>query len=264
VTYDDLVAAYRRCAPIATVEEYGRVVEAGRDWPLLRLTTPGERVLLITSGFHGEEPCGPITLANYLPALIEEARGLGLGLRVYPCINPSGFEVRARYNASGEKPNNDFLRYELAPGVWRGELRAGESFVRWVPFDGGPQETRALQRELPRWPVPVAALDIHQDRYLGGTQVYAYTFGDAAPFRPLIVASGAHAHVATNTQVDEYARTDADGLIPLHDGSVTDYFHRLGVKWTACLETTTLTSAEACDAINLIWIRGFMRLAADG
>jgi hypothetical protein len=38
-----------------------------------------------------------------------------VGLRIYPCINPSGFEAHIRYNLAGERPNNDFLRYETEP-----------------------------------------------------------------------------------------------------------------------------------------------------
>jgi predicted deacylase len=262
VNFETALARYRACADLAEVTEYGSVLEGGRTYPLIRLTTPGERMLVVTSGFHGEEPAGPITLALHLPALMTEARRRGVGLRIYPCINPSGFEARTRYNQSGERPNNDFLRYELTPGVWRGELRPGETFLRHAPFDGGPKETRALQAELKRWPAPAAALDIHQDRYVPGRLTYAYTFGGKSAYRPMMRAASAYAPVATNATVDEFAYSDADGLIELHDGSVTDYFHQLGVPYVACLETTTHTPLEACDEINLIWLRGFIDLAA--
>nr|WP_153868177.1 MULTISPECIES: hypothetical protein [Myxococcaceae] len=248
----------------AEVSEYGRVRERGRDYPLLRLTVPGERWLVITSGFHGEEPAGPLTLLEHFAEVAAYARERRVGLKVYPCINPSGFEAGTRYNASGEKPNNDFLRYEVQPGVWKGELYGADQPLRHVLYDGGPQETRAVRTEIARLPAPAAALDIHQDNYLGGVCTYAYTFGDKGAYRPLMRAASAHARVMGGERVDEHNVADADGLVEFHDGSVTDYFMRLGVPYAAALETTTATPLAACHAVNLVWIRGFIDLAARG
>lgn len=262
--YQEYARRIRGYADIAEVNEYARVVEGGVEYPLFRLTLPGDRWLVITSGFHGEEPAGPLTLCQYFEDIAVYARERRVGLRVYPCINPSGFEDGTRYNRSGEKPNNDFLRYETAPGMWKGELTRGESFLRWALYDGGPKETRAVRADIARYPAPNAALDIHQDNYLPGAATYAYTFGDKTPFRRYMEAAGAHARVIRNEKVDEVNRTDPDGLIEYNDGSVTDFFVRSGVPFAAALETTTATPLEACHAINLIWIRGFIDLAARG
>lgn len=264
VDFRDYSARVREWNLLGDLVEYGRVAENGRDYPLLRLTVPGERWLTITSGFHGDEQSGPLTLLEYMPAIAEVARSRGVGLRVYPCINPSGFEAHTRYNASGERPNNDLLRYEISPGVWVGELRAGQQYLRWKPHAAGPKETRELIADLERFPAPHAALDIHQDRWLQGRHVYAYTFGDRRAYRPLVARSAALARVAANTIVDDAsgARTDAEGLIEYNDGSVTDYFLRRGVPWEAALETTVDNPLEVCARINLLWIRGFIELAA--
>jgi hypothetical protein len=249
---------------LADVAEYGRVLEAGKEYPLFRLTVPGSRWLVITAGFHGEEPAGPLTLMESFAEIAAYARERDVGLRVYPCINPSGFEAGTRYNRSGEKPNNDFLRYEVAPGRWKDDLLRGETFLRWVLYDGGPKETRAVREDIVRFPAPAAALDIHQDNYLGMDATYAYVFGDPAAYRPMVEAVVAHATVIRNRPVDEHHYADADGLIEAHDGSVTDYFMRVGVPYTAALETTTRTPLPSCHAVNLIWIRGFIDLATRG
>lgn len=262
--YDEYARRIRGHAQLAEVNEYARVVEGGVEYPLFRLTTPGDRWLVITSGFHGEEPAGPLTLCHHFADIAAYARERGVGLRVYPCINPSGFVDGTRYNRSGEKPNNDFMRYETAPGEWKGELTHDEPFLRWALYEGGPKETRAVRSDIARYPAPAAALDIHQDNYLPGAATYAYTFGDKDAYRPLMKAASAYAQVIRNEKVDEGNRTDSDGLIEYHDGSVTDYFMRLGVPYTTALETTTRTPLEACHAINLIWIRGFIDLAARG
>lgn len=260
--YDDFVRRLRALESGAEIATYGSVVEGGRGYPLLRVDVPGDRALLVTTGFHGEEQAGPLTILEHLPDLVRWARELGVGLRIYPCVNPSGFEAGTRYNRSGVGPNNDFLRYEVAPGRWVGELAPGQRFTTWAEFTEGPAETRALRRDLAGLPAPRAALDIHQDRYLAGSFHYAYVFGAPEPYRAIVERCVRHAPAATGYAVDERHRTDADGLVESHDGSVTDLFFRRGTRYLAALETTTGTPLAGCHEINRIWIRGFLELAA--
>ena len=257
--YSDRLLAHSRIAEISTFAE---VEEDGRRYPLHEILIEGDPWLVITSGFHGEERSGPLTIAEHLPEIAAWARARRVGLRIYPCLNPSGFEAGRRYNASGEKPNNDFLRDEIAPGVWKGELEPGEAFLRWELFREGPKETRAIRARLEASPAPAAALDIHQDHHLRGPLFYAYTFGDPAAYRPIVEVSRAHGTLAARTPVDGVRATDDDGLIALNDGSVTDYYFRRGVRHAAALETTTQMPLPASAAINLVWILGFVELAA--
>ena len=190
-------------------------------------------------------------------------------LRALPASESSGFEAHVRYNLSGERPNNDFLRYELSPGVWRGELLHGEKFLRVVPaVDGLPKETAALARELDRLPLPAAALDLHQDNFIHGDLFYAYVFGALAAYRPLMARAGALVPVLRSSIVDSGhepgsdVRADPEGFIICPDGSITDRYHRAGVPYVAAIQTTTETPAALADEINMIWIRGFIDLAA--
>ncbi|MFZ5470989.1 MAG: M14 family zinc carboxypeptidase [Myxococcota bacterium] len=260
--YTQYLQTLRSHGAAAEVDEYAQVQENGRTYPLIRVTVAGEPKVVITAGFHGEEPAGPLTLAHHLSAICAYARRQGVGLLMFPCINPSGFEAGTRYNASGERPNNDFLRYEVSPGQWKGELVDGEPFLRWQLFDGGPKETKAVRTELERHPVPMAALDLHQDNYLGRPAAYAYVFGDAGHYSPLMKRTSQHAKIAMRWGVDDHHKTDALGMVRYHDGSITDYFLRRGVPYTAALETTTKTALDACHRINLTWIEGFIDLAA--
>ncbi len=257
-------------APAETFR-YGTVVEDGRSFELCGLRSPGARTVLVTAGFHGDEKAGPLTLLAHTAEIVDYAAARGVGLAIYPCVNPSGFEAHVRYNVSGERPNNDFLRYEIAPGVWRGELREGEKFLRVVPaVDGLPKETAALARELDRAPLPAAALDLHQDNFIHGDLFYAYVFGDLAAYRPLMARAGALVPVLRSSIVDSGhepgsdVHADAEGFIICPDGSITDRYHRAGVPHVAAIETTTETPAVLADEINLIWIRGFIDLAAAG
>jgi DNA-3-methyladenine glycosylase I len=190
----------------AAVHAFAQVLEGGRSYPLLAASTPGARTLLITSGFHGDETAGPVTLLEHFAEIVAYARERGVGLQVYPCLNPSGFEDGTRYNRSQESPNNDFLRYEIEPGVWVGELTDGQDFLRHCVFTRGPKETRALVAELERQPAPAAALDIHQDPYLGGAQSYAYTFGESRPLHSMLAATAGLVPLAAATQVDDRRR----------------------------------------------------------
>jgi hypothetical protein len=268
--FADYAARWREQTPApAEAFDYGEVQEGGRPYALLGLRSPGARTVVITAGFHGDEKAGPLTLLEHAPEIVEYAVARDVGLRIYPCINPSGFEAHTRYNVSGERPNNDFMRYETAPGVWRGELRDGEAFSQVVAHtDGVPKETAALARELDRDPLPDAALDLHQDNFIHGALFYAYVFGERSGYRPLVARSGALIPILRSSIVDSGhepgsdVRSDAEGLIVCHDGSVTDRFHRAGVRHTAAIETTTETPGALADQINLIWIRGFIDLAA--
>jgi len=272
VLFRDYVARWNASVPApAEAFCYGTVVEDGRPFDLVGLRSPGARTVLITAGFHGDEKAGPLTLLEHAAEIVDYAAARGVGLLIYPCINPSGFEAHTRYNVSGERPNNDFLRYEIAPGVWRGELRDGERFSRIVPaVDGLPKETVALARELDRAPLPAASLDLHQDNFIHGSLFYAYVFGDLASYRPLMARAGSLVPVLRSSIVDSGyepgsdVRADAEGFIICPDGSITDRFHRAGVPYVAAIETTTETPAPMADEINLIWIRGFIDLCAAG
>ena len=264
VDYFEYLSLLRKDLSGAQEETYGTVEERGRAYPLLKLTVPGHRELVVTAGFHGEEPAGPLTLAQHLAEVIDYARSRQVALRLYPCVNPSGFEAGTRYNASGERPNNDFLRYEVSPGTWVDTLRGHTRFERWRLHDAGPKETVALRQELARAPAPNAALDIHQDHYLPAALTYAYTFGPPQPYASLFASVERVCTVARNYTVDEHNRTDEHGLIVFHDGSVTDYYWRRGVPYTAALETTTQTPMGVCHHVNLTWLKGFIDLAAQG
>jgi hypothetical protein len=234
----------------------------GGPYPLLRLDLPGPRRLLLTAGFHGEEPAGPLTVLEHLPEILDRARSKGIGLTIYPCVNPSGFEDGTRYNRSGEKPNNDFMRYELADGTVKGELAPDETFTRWRLSEGGPKETQAIRADVHQTWNYVAALDVHQDRWVQSPHVYAYVQRDQTDYLPLIRASGQILPPLRESKLDELYNTDPHGLTYGPDGSITDYASRRGARWAATLETTTISPMADCHRVNMIWIRGFIDLAA--
>ena len=129
--YQDFASRFSRHADLLDVRAFAEVVEGSDRYPLLVGQSVGRKSLLITAGFHGDEIAGPLTLLNHLPEILAYATARDVGLRIYPCLNPSGFTDGTRYNRQGESPNNDFLRYEIAPGEWVGELAYGQRFSRY-------------------------------------------------------------------------------------------------------------------------------------
>lgn len=246
------------------VREYATVDHEGRRYPLLMAEVAGhpEHHLVITAGFHGDEIAGPLTLLSHWPSVVGWARERDVRLTVFPCVNPSGFEAATRYNVAEEAPNNDFLRYETAPGEWSDVLEPGRTPLSHALFRESPRETRALLAALEELATPAAALDIHQDPWTEGDWAYAYTFGPPEAYRPLIARTEPILPVARRREVDDDIYTDDDGLIVLHDGSVTDYFHRRGTPFAVALETTTAAPLTRCHAVNLVWLEGLIALAA--
>ena len=57
-------------------------------------------------------------------------------------------------------------------------------------------------------------------------------------------------------------RTDHNGFIVRHDGTLCDLFHRIGVPYSVTPETTIATPMDVACRINLEWIFGLMGLAA--
>jgi hypothetical protein len=272
--FDSLSDGARRAGLGVTL--YGEQRFGEQRFPLVFLSSDeasdeasdeGSRTLLVTAGFHGDEPAGSLALVRHLTELAQAARACDVRLLLVPCVNPSGLAAGTRYNQAGERPNNDFLRYELSPGVWRGELRDGEQAINIVPSVAAAQETRALRALLDGMPAPDAALDLHQDPFLTGGFTYAYVFGDRARYwriaRHGIAPPLAGVRIASGYAGDHPGVvTDEDGLAELHDGSVSDYLWRRGCPAVACLETTTdLPPAQAIE-VCLAWINGFLEIAS--
>lgn len=81
------------------------------DDELLFWTRPAQRgsgaTVFLSAGIHGDEPCGPLALLEYLRSspLSDEFEWV-----VAPVLNPSGLRAGTRENADGIDLNRDFLR----------------------------------------------------------------------------------------------------------------------------------------------------------
>lgn len=127
--YQELIDRFRKKG--LKLISYGLVKE-NKIYRLYKIVVDSnsKKTLIITSGFHGEEYNGPISLLQIIDKVIDYAKSKKVNLIIYPCINPSGFDLRQRYNASNEIPNNDFLRYEIKKGMWTSIIRPKQEFLK--------------------------------------------------------------------------------------------------------------------------------------
>lgn len=277
---------------------YPLVHEAG-TWELLRIASaeigPDDRVVVIRGTIHGDEVAGALTVLNHLDELVDEVHGRGLKLVVYPLGNPSGFDRGIRYDADHHvgEGNNDFLRYVLDDGSVTGEIGVGGSFNRWMLADEPelgidlPAETRLMLELVRRDPNEqvVAAFDLHQDLVTEGLppRAYHYAFGDLSRYDAIVrrvaevvplladfdMAGGFGERIDEDGNVvprsaeelaQDAVRSDRHGFIVRHDGSFSDFYHRLGAEHSIATETSGATPIEDACRVNLIWVAGVLDL----
>ena len=162
INYDQLIAEFEAKEKRLRykLKKYGTVSEAGRKYGLFKIVISPRhrRTLIIVSGFHGEEFNGPISLLHVFDEAVRYARQRGVRMIVYPCVNPSGFDLHKRYNASDETQNNDFLRYQLPDESWVGTLQKDEEekFLAFKVVDSKAKEVRRLKRDVLKYRTPLA------------------------------------------------------------------------------------------------------------
>lgn len=268
--YKNLIQSYRD-KKIKLVS-YGSIKE-DKTYILykIKINNKSKRTLIITTGFHGEEFNGPISLSKIINEVIAYSKKKKVNLIIYPCINPSGFEHKRRYNLSKEKQNNDFIRYKTDRG-WVGNLiNKNEKFIQIKIIKNQAKETLLLKKDLFKQNiVPVAILDIHQDDDLLNSDFYAYIFDKSETYRKIMFLCDKFAKRASNayaTNFDHFGREysekiDGDGFLISHDGTLTDMFFQLGSEFSAVIEINIKTPLSTSKQINKTWIESLIDLTS--
>lgn len=127
------------------VTELGHVeFEKGAfKYPILYVLAerPGENEkqdVLLTAGLHGEEPAGVYALLDFLTHHVHDYLG-AYRFHIYPCINPSGFEIGTVDNMNDINLNREFR------------------------LPSGAQETRLVLQHLAQGPEKyLFAMDMHE------------------------------------------------------------------------------------------------------
>lgn len=262
------------------VHTIGRVTYDEVAYPLLKLVLGPEsaRILLIDASIHGEEIAGPLSLLEHFDEIVTYAKEKNVGLIIYPCVNPSAFDAKNRYNKKGEMVENDFLRYVKEHAII-GDLRKGTAHDTWV-WSSDPmlniqlsEEMKLFHQEFKKLPHKsiLGIVDLHQDYYREDVASYFYVYGTGEEYVPLTKESEKIVPLLTKTAInsgykkcppEEMPMSDQHGLVRRHDGSIADLFYRLGVPYAITVETTGKTEFEVAMRVNVLWIKSFIDLVA--
>ena len=240
---------------------------------------PNDKIMLIRAGIHGDEVAGPLTIIRYFNRMFDYAHKHGVKLIIYPLGNPAGFDAGQRYNndySDGQRANNDFIIYELDNKTFTDDIGRGRKYKRWYWSSDSrlnhdlPAETALMHTLLKRDPLAsiVAALDLHQDRIspFNGAAAYHYAFGDLSAYGKIAEKINKTVTVAARKMISagqaSGMRTNEQGFIVRHDGTLGDLLHRLGVIYAVTAETSGRTPRDKAFQVNWLWIKGLIDLSA--
>ena len=237
--------------------------------PVLAATLPGSPVVAVLATQHGDETVGALMLYQYAERILDVARAAGVGLVLFPCVNPEGYE-HGKHETDNDLSTNWVIMYEVAPGKWETELKPGQRYMGIRPAKRS-KETVGVVDVLARLR-PAALLDLHQDSILPPGYTFAYTFGDRTPYRAMMarlerdgVARPFHTRPLKNSSWSDVPLvTDDAGLVELRDGSFPDWAWRQGVKLSFCVEVSTRGSLEAQMGVALGWVEATIEQVAQG
>ncbi|MCL5103653.1 MAG: M14 family metallocarboxypeptidase, partial [Armatimonadetes bacterium] len=123
-SYDELARRLEAAAsaPSVSLETIGEFEALGRTYPILmlRMGCRGleKTMVMIASGIHGDEPAGVEAAIRFVE---ENCKNLNMLARfcftIFPCNNPTGWELDTRENWSGIDLNREFGARKPAPEV---------------------------------------------------------------------------------------------------------------------------------------------------
>ena len=147
---------------------------------LLRVDIPAQGPavarLAIFSGTHGDEPAPVVTTLEFLEQRLWE-RSPSVAFSVFPCLNPTGYDLGTRENAEGIDLNRQFARDEVP------EVRTLRATLANDTFD--------------------AFVDAHEDPEEVGFYTYAF-FSDSTWPRRIVEAVAAQGPIISTPEADDH------------------------------------------------------------
>ena len=134
-SYRELMERFRRRAQEtgATFETAGEFECPMGRYPIhfMRMHLgAGTQRICISSGMHGDEPAAPEALLEGMRRLRENAASLDADILLFPCDNPTGWELNTRENWEGKDLNREFMKEGQAE-----EIRIVEAALAGQRFD---------------------------------------------------------------------------------------------------------------------------------
>ncbi|MBC2604290.1 M14 family metallocarboxypeptidase [Puniceicoccus vermicola] len=106
-----------------SVEMFAEV--SGFSLPVLTRNLNAEKSLYVSSGVHGDEPAGPLAIAQ---ALESGAFSDEFGWVIFPVLNPTGLVRGTRETADGVDLNRDYKAFQAAESVAHCRCLAGSGW----------------------------------------------------------------------------------------------------------------------------------------
>ncbi len=106
------------------IEEFGRVGSHPLTGYFRKSANPESKRILLSSGIHGDEPA---SVQAILRLLEQDLIGDKNEIRIAPLLNPSGLEIKSRFNKEGLDLNRDFRQSQS------NEIRSYKTWLRQHP-----------------------------------------------------------------------------------------------------------------------------------
>src|ERR1700730_1806318 len=97
-TDDDLAAEWRALRPRGVSVREVACVNAPRTLLVAETGDPNAPSVALSAGVHGDEPAGAWALLSIVRDGLLDPR---FSYRMWPCLNPSGYQAGTRHNAEG-------------------------------------------------------------------------------------------------------------------------------------------------------------------
>ncbi len=161
-----------------------------KGYPILALrrearnASPTRSRIYLSSGIHGDEPAGPLTIERLL---IDDLLPADCDVTIIPLINPTGFEAQTRENSLGHDLNRDF-RFPKNP-----ETSALKAFLeKQTPFD--------------------LSISLHEDWESSGFYLYSLSpHNDSRKTREILQAASLVGPIDLSPEIDGHP--SSEGLI---------------------------------------------------
>jgi predicted deacylase len=232
--YDELIKILNKNYKKNTIEisKIGKI----EDYSIFWIEKPHEMARasgLIVAGFHGDEPAPCMAVIEFIEKLLKNEINTDCNISIIPIVNPTGLELRKRYNKWGQDPNRGFI-HDFDNISIEGEIIKNHLLNYHKKFD--------------------AMISLHED--IDETKFYLYTFENQAKpgeFSYILRDAGAEFFAIKNDQFCE------EGIIfNEHDGSFEDFMFHLGVHFTACTETPGKFDIDLRIKANIRLIKSFI------
>ena len=177
--YAEITARVETAAAMAGLEltRYP-IAELGLD--LLRVDIPAREPavarLAVFAGTHGDEPAPVVTVLEFLEQDLWK-RSPSVAFSVFPCLNPTGFDLGTRENKDGIDLNRQYARDEVP------EVRTLRAAVANDSFD--------------------TFVDAHEDPEEVGFYTYAF-FSDSSWPRLIVEAVAEHGPIIDTPEADDH------------------------------------------------------------